>query len=123
MSVAVGATDHSPPPFARFGTPTVPGTYSIVVTGSESHGLTVSYPFTLQVIAPLTIAGAPPSTGTVGTPYSGQLTVSGGLAPYTFATAAGTYPIGVSLKPATGIISGSPALSDVMRLHRVDPIQ
>ena len=106
MTLAAGATSAS-----VTGTPTVPGHYNITVTGSEVHGLTASFPFTLDVITPLTVAGAPPASGTVGVAYSGQFTVSGGEPPYVYSTAAGTYPTGVTLKSATGVISGTPSVA------------
>lgn len=92
------------------GLPTTTGTYNITVTGSDKHGLAAQYPYTLQVYDTLAITGSPPATATVGTPYSGQLMVTGGAAPYTYAISAGTLPTGVTLK-TTGIISGTPAIS------------
>lgn len=90
------------------GVPTVPGTYSVAVVGSESHGLAVQYPFSLTVADLLTITGSPSATGTVGTSYSGQLIVSGGAAPYSYSLAAGALPGGVTLKAGSGIMSGTP---------------
>jgi len=52
-----------------------------------------------------------PSTlpdGTAGTAYSGTLQTSGGISPYTWTVTGGALPAGLSLNPATGIISGTP---------------
>jgi hypothetical protein len=38
-----------------------------------------------------------PTSGTVGSPFSGAIKVSGGTAPYTFALSGGALPDGVSL--------------------------
>lgn len=95
------------------GAPTTAGAYPITVTGSESHGMTVQYPYTLTVVSPLTITGSPPASGTVGTPYSGQMVVSGGMAPYTFSLAAGALPTNVLLKSATGVIAGTPVTAGI----------
>lgn len=90
------------------GVPTAAGAYPITVTGTESHGMTVQYPYTLTVVTPLNISGTPPASGAVGTPYSGQMIVTGGSAPYSFSLAAGTLPTNVLLRSATGVIAGTP---------------
>lgn len=54
-----------------------------------------------------TIVGTPPSTGTVGTPYSFTPTASGGTTPYAFALT-GTKPPGVNFSTSTGALSGTP---------------
>ncbi|MGY3582410.1 hypothetical protein ACVIGB_000666 [Bradyrhizobium sp. USDA 4341] len=94
------------------GSPTAAGTYNITVTGRDANGLTASYPFTLNVIGALSIAGTPPLTGNVGTPYTGSVSASGGSGSgYTYALAAGSLPAGITLKSATGVISGTPTLA------------
>ncbi|MGY3582194.1 hypothetical protein ACVIGB_000881 [Bradyrhizobium sp. USDA 4341] len=94
------------------GSATAAGTYNITVTGRDANGLTASYPFTLNVIGALSIAGTPPLTGNVGTPYTGSVSASGGAGSgYTYALAAGSLPAGITLKSATGIISGTPTLA------------
>ncbi|GAB3028156.1 hypothetical protein GCM10027185_30340 [Spirosoma pulveris] len=44
----------------------------------------------------------------VGTAYSQALTAMGGSTPYTYALVSGSLPAGLSLNPATGVISGTP---------------
>jgi hypothetical protein len=94
------------------GTATTAGAYSITVTGRDANGLSASYPFSLNVMGALAVAGTPPATGNVGTPYTGSITASGGSGSgYTYALAAGSLPAGITLKSATGIISGTPTLA------------
>ncbi len=60
--------------------------------------------------ANLTISSTVPA-GAEGSSYSATLTVTGGTAPYSFATVAGQLPPGVSLGESTGTISGTPTAS------------
>jgi Putative Ig domain len=43
-------------------------------------------------------------------PYSHQLSVTGGTAPYTYAGSAGAFPAGITVS-ASGLISGTPSAS------------
>jgi hypothetical protein len=54
-----------------------------------------------------TITSESPSDGTVGTPYSFEVTASGNPAP-TFTVTAGTLPAGLALDSDSGVISGTP---------------
>ena len=58
-------------------------------------------PLTINTVAPL-------FTGTVGVPYAQTFTASGGTAPYTWSIASGSTG-GLTLNPATGVLSGTPA--------------
>ncbi|NID16463.1 putative Ig domain-containing protein [Luteibacter yeojuensis] len=95
------------------GTPTQAGSFPISIRANDSTtGPAAPYhnsqAYTLT-IAPPTIALAPASlpNATVGTSYSQSLSASGGTAPYTFATTAGTVPTGMNLAP-DGTLSGTP---------------
>ena len=45
-------------------------------------------------------------------PYSQQLAVSGGTAPFTFTGTAGAFPTGITMS-ASGLISGTPSASGI----------
>lgn len=66
----------------------------------------------------LTTTGTSLGTARVGTPYKVQMAVGninnsasapGGLPPYTWSTPAGALPVGLTIDPASGVISGVPA--------------
>jgi hypothetical protein len=63
---------------------------------------------TVAALPVLTLGGTVPTTGTVGTAYSGTLSASNGSAPYTYSMSAGSLPAGVSLNASTGAITGTP---------------
>ena len=50
-------------------------------------------------------------SGLAGTPYNQPLSAVGGTGSYTWAVASGSLPAGVSLDPATGLLSGTPTAS------------
>jgi hypothetical protein len=95
------------------GTPTKAGTFkpTLQVTDSATPANSALTNFTIVVNATgtITITGSLPATGTVGTPYTGSLTASGGTAPYTWVVTglpAGVTPSGTST--ATVTASGTP---------------
>ncbi len=90
------------------GTPTVAGSFTFTVTVTDSNAFQASRSYTLAIAAP-TIVVAPTSltAATRDSAYSQTLSASGGTAPYTFATSAGTLPTGLSLSTA-GVLSGTP---------------
>ena len=49
--------------------------------------------------------------GTVGVPYSGTISASGGIPPYKFSLVDGTLPGGLTLNRASGSITGSPMIA------------
>ncbi|WP_291774237.1 autotransporter domain-containing protein [Luteibacter sp.] len=93
-----GAAQNYPVSFTvTDSTPSVDGSHATATQG-----------YTLQVVAPPTIAVNPPTlpNATHGTAYSQTLSASGGTAPYTFSATA--LPAGLVLDPNAGTLSGTP---------------
>jgi hypothetical protein len=94
------------------GTPDTAGTFNFSITATDANGCPGSRLYVVTIAA----AGCPaitisPSTlppGRVGVLYSQSVTASGGTAPYTYTVASGVLPDGLTLNPATGLISGVP---------------
>ena len=91
------------------GTPATVGAFTFSVTLTDSTGAFVTKAFTLTVTSPppppaLSLSGSL-SDGKVGVPYAGQISASGGTAPYTFSGSG--LPDGLSLS-LSGSISGTP---------------
>ncbi len=96
------------------GTPTTatgsPFTFSVTV--KDSTGATSTpQPFSIAIATGVTISTMNPLPGgVVGTPYSLNLTATGGTPPYSnWKINSGELPPGLNLDPATGAISGTPA--------------
>jgi large repetitive protein len=95
------------------GTPTVPGSYPITITATDTVLTGVGAPFsiaqnyTIDVPAPTIVVDPAtlPNT-TAGLSYSQTLSAAGGAAPYTFAVTAGALPNGVTLSSG-GALSGT----------------
>ena len=90
---------------------TVGATYSFAVTVASGGQTSAPRPYSLTIVNPLVITS--PATlpaGTTGTPYSYQLTASGGSnAGYTWSLASGALPTGLASVPATGLLSFTPS--------------
>lgn len=71
---------------------------------------TVSRSFTVTP-ANLTVAAGAAAGTTVGANYSQANTASGGVAPYSYALAAGAFAPGTTLDAATGVVSGTPTVA------------
>jgi hypothetical protein len=86
--------------------------FSISVTDSTGSSATKSF---TGIIDPGTHLLAMISTQTphftAGIPYHFPITVVGGSPPYNFRISAGGLPIGTSISPETGLISGTPSLT------------
>lgn len=67
----------------------------------------------LTIPAPLIASCNNPPYGIVGVPYTTTFTVAGGTAPYTWTLVSGSFPGGLTLDPATGILSGTPTAHGV----------
>ena len=99
------------------GTPTVPGSYPITVTATDTVVTGTGAPFsiaqnyTIDVPAPtITIDPATLPNTTAGLAYSQSITATGGVAPYAFTVTAGALPTGLSLSTG-GALSGTTTAS------------
>lgn len=93
------------------GTPTTDGTYTFVVRTQDFNNEIVAKTLSLTVTsAALDISNTSLPNGIVGTPYSVNLTASGGQPIYTFVVAGGNLPPGLSLS-AGGVLSGTPTVA------------
>ncbi len=89
------------------GTPTSPAAATFTIAVFDG-ALTASKSFE---VTPLGIVTATLPAGTVGTPYSQNIVATGGVAPRVYSLSSGTLPVGFTLGPATGTISGTPTSS------------
>lgn len=95
------------------GTPTTAGTFTFTITATDTNGCFGTRQYTIIIagaggcpaiaISPVTL---PP--GNLGAPYSQTIIATGGTAPYAYTITSGALPGGLSLNPATGLISGTP---------------
>ncbi|MBL8113854.1 MAG: IPTL-CTERM sorting domain-containing protein [Acidobacteria bacterium] len=91
------------------GTPTSSGAFSFTVTATDSALCFGSRLYTAQVNCPvISLSPATLPNGTLGQLYSQAITATGGTPPYTYGLLTGSLPPGLSLAPATGLISGTP---------------
>ena len=56
----------------------------------------------------LTLSTNSPANPDLGQAYSAQFLASGGVAPYVFSLTQGSLPLGLSIDPTTGVVSGVP---------------
>ena len=99
------------------GTPTASGTFTIQVkdaNGSVGTGCAIT------INPPLSATCSAVTMGTQGVPFnSGPMTVTGGTLPYTFSIV-GTLPVGLTLNPANGAVSGTPTASGTFTIQVKD---
>ncbi|WP_414648951.1 putative Ig domain-containing protein [Dokdonella sp.] len=96
------------------GSPTAPGTFNFTITATDTGSTGTGSPFTvavdyvLDVSAPtIVIDPASLPDGVTSVAYNATISATGGVAPYTFAVAAGSLPGGLSLA-TDGTLSGIP---------------
>ncbi|WP_236585435.1 putative Ig domain-containing protein [Dyella sp. EPa41] len=99
------------------GTPTSAGTYTFIVTATDSSTgsgpYTGSHAYTVTVNAPaltLTPSSGGTANATAGSPVSATFAAGNGTSPYTYVISAGALPAGVTLS-STGTLSGSPSVA------------
>jgi formylglycine-generating enzyme required for sulfatase activity len=92
------------------GTPTAAGSHTFTVLATDIQGSSAEAALTLLVSEkPMQIAGPRNARGEEFKPFSAELRVNGGKAPYVWSTRA-ALPAGLTLNASTGILSGQPAL-------------
>jgi hypothetical protein len=91
------------------GTPSVVGTFPIVVTATDANGCTgTGATYTLVVNCQvITVTNPATSSGTVDAAFSATFTESGAISTATFSLASGTLPAGLTLS-STGMLTGTP---------------
>ena len=90
------------------GTPTKAGTYAGNAYVSDTNGAASVFGFSINVVPPPAVATTSLPAGQVGVAYSGALTATGGVTPYTWTISKGTLPPGLSLNGTGGTIGGVP---------------
>lgn len=96
------------------GTPTTPGQYLVDIVVEDKAGQTASAVFPLDIRFPLSIAsGQSLPVFSTGASFAWTPQSQGGVAPIRWTISQGSLPAGLSLDPASGLISGSPTVNGV----------
>jgi hypothetical protein len=90
------------------GTPLQSGSVQFAVDVHDSANHAASRQCSIDVAAAVTISVSAFSSANSGASYSDSISVSGGIAPFVWATTAGALPPGLSLNPTSGHITGTP---------------
>ncbi|MDB6120964.1 MAG: hypothetical protein JWO08_4745, partial [Verrucomicrobiaceae bacterium] len=95
------------------GTPTSTTSKTFTVQATDANGCPGTISYTLTPVCPaVTLSPSTVAVGTVSSVYSQSLSASGGTAPYTWSLQSGTLPAGLSLASSTGVISGTPTVTN-----------
>ncbi|MCI0613574.1 putative Ig domain-containing protein [bacterium] len=92
------------------GTPTEENFVALIFTPLDVNGCAGSRNYALTICPLLVLSPSTLPQGDVGVSYLQTISVSGGMAPYTFSVTAGALPAGLTLNPTTGVISGTPTM-------------
>ncbi len=89
------------------GTPSAQGLFAFVLR-FNINGTVFGLAYVWQIVAPLAVSQVNLPAGQVGVPYSGGLTATGGVPPYTWSILQFALPPGLSINASTGQIAGTP---------------
>ena len=89
------------------GTPAASGPYNYTITVTDNAGNSGTVDCSVTVYPPLTLACAS-ANAEIGLAYSSAMVASGGVPSYTYSINGGSLPLGLSLNPSTGAITGTP---------------
>jgi len=92
------------------GTPSAAGLYDFEVKVTDAYGFTAAKPLSIRIHSPpMIMTAATLPVGVVDVPYGPALIeVTGGAPPLTYDVTDGGLPLGVTLDPVTGQLSGTP---------------
>lgn len=91
------------------GVPASAGAFTFTIEVTDSLANSVSKPLSLNIIPPALSISVPNIPVAIqGNLFQQQLTPIGGVAPFNWFLASGQLPAGISLAPATGVLSGTP---------------
>jgi hypothetical protein len=93
------------------GTPIMVGssTFTVQAVDATTPSQSATQHLSITVAGPLGISTLGLPDGVDGARYSLALSASGGTAPYTWSVSTGSLPDGLSLDPASGLITGTPS--------------
>ncbi|MEP7270580.1 MAG: Ig-like domain repeat protein [Acidobacteriota bacterium] len=92
------------------GSPTISGSYNFTVKAATASGCSGTHAYTLVIACPVITVFPAVSlpAGTKAVFYSQTFSATPAGGGYTFAKTSGTLPTGLTLNPATGVLSGTP---------------
>jgi len=93
------------------GTPTATGTFTFIVTATDSLGVNGTHSYTVVINPAVTITTTALPGGTVGTAYNQTISATGGTGALTFSVPGASLPSGLTLS-TTGVLSGTPTTAD-----------
>ncbi len=91
------------------GTPAQAGRSAFRLQVTDKNGFSSTKRFRIKVVKRIAVRTTQLRDGKVGRPYRGRVSAVGGQAPFNWSVSAGTLPNGLTMDPATGKISGTPA--------------
>lgn len=98
------------------GTPTALNTHAVTVTVTDGVDTdSASFQWQITTAPPLVITAVETQTGRINAAASLQLAATGGSGDYTYAATG--LPVGLSVNPSTGLISGSPTTGGVFNVN------